>query len=79
MNAYLIFLTAFLIVSVTVDSKPHEADGSCRIVMCHMVYNPVCAQRKGSEEQRTFGNQCSLDRTNCFADPPFEFVKQGEC
>uniref|UniRef100_A0A224XT26 Putative kazalzinho kazal type serine protease inhibitor n=1 Tax=Panstrongylus lignarius TaxID=156445 RepID=A0A224XT26_9HEMI len=74
MKIKILILAAFLIsYAETVHSQPVK----CKFLNCPLNWSPVCGIR--GNEHRTFGNQCDLNRTNCFAKPGYVFVKNGRC
>ncbi|KAK9505122.1 hypothetical protein O3M35_009250 [Rhynocoris fuscipes] len=79
MNIYMVFLTVYLLISV-IEARKHYND-TCPITYCTLEYSPRCGRRMKNQKVQTFTffNQCQFDQVNCLANPPYEFVKLGEC
>uniref|UniRef100_R4G7Z5 Putative kazalzinho kazal type serine protease inhibitor n=1 Tax=Rhodnius prolixus TaxID=13249 RepID=R4G7Z5_RHOPR len=75
MKIYLLFLATILIFNAGMASP--ESGETCKFLSCPLNWRPVCGRR--GNEYKTFGNRCDFDRSNCFANPQYEFKHKGRC
>ncbi|CAH1972920.1 unnamed protein product [Acanthoscelides obtectus] len=82
-------LVLFVVLALTLESMCMPSKGSTKAALnktkkdcgtdCGEVYKPVCAGDGSGKNNKSFGNECVLNKYICESGNQLKIVSQGEC
>ncbi|XP_073992149.1 turripeptide Lol9.1-like [Rhodnius prolixus] len=81
MKIYILILASLLSakadLAILQRAGTEKPVSSCKVKICQTIWLPVCGT--DGKNNITFGNQCAMDKANCFVETKYTLLNDGIC